>query len=1219
MKYSTIEANLDAITVTPKLHRLELESYVHPPQIDTVVYIAEDETAYATAGPLCSALYEAAVTYSMRNDPYVLHLSAQGDARAQRSLEKVFLKQNSYCCLQIRAFDRRAQTIFGQLGLGAAERYIATYVGVFKEGMSEVRMIQDDLATQEQNHIWSLLVPLHTLAFRRMAPENADVIISDKVEKLLQILTYQAAKDVRGIIFVEQRATVSALVTLLRNTPQLRSLYDVAGFVGTSTSDSRQEALVDLVELQSQTQDLEDFRTGKKNLIVATDVLQEGIDVSACNLVICFDLPKILVAFVQRRGRARQKGSTYALFIANDEVKANPAKWQALENKMRAAYMDEQRQPADVEMGGDDADAGKFYRVESTGALLTLDNAKSHLYHFCAKSTLQASSYIDTRPEFITEKVMTPVKGFKASVSLPTFVHADLRTAESSKVWACANAEDTAIKDAAFGAYVTLHKAGLLNDNLLPLVKDNGPEAGQTHMDQPSIVQVSERLNPWVDAARSVHDGTAQWQASTAILGLGGKETVRMHMWTPATLEGSLKFDLYWNEDTTYAVEITATTEPYLPLMSQAYMQTIESITSLILSSVHGTRLSVDRADFAVLFCPPTGGHSLDWLGGVQGFSPASSFLDNGIDRDYVGLIRVAGQTNKAYLLSHTQPAGSTTATNVAVTAFPKRKDFLHPVVSQLGMGTAYAAEQVFPFTDCTIDNLPASNAIFAAFVPSIIHRIELQLIAQDLHSSVLKSVGVIPTSLLLEALSSPSANEPTDYNRLEYLGDAILKFCTHLQVMAQHPTWPEGYLTSAKGRIIGNKNLAQACLTLGLDKYILTQSFTGNKWQPYYLSDLLSTPPTPAKRTLSTKTLADVVESLIGAAFVSGGLPQAHLCLQTLLPHGTWSALPALLCTLTSNLPTLPHAPPALLETLVGHTFAHATLLLEAITHASCPNSATGLSYERLEFLGDAVLDLIVVPKLHAHAKRKLRHWELHQLHEALVNGYFLGYCCMRFSVFEDTFKVDATNLAVREVGRRVHLHDFVRASVQLVLAKAESVAAFAQYGGKIEVALREGREYPWPDLLAMSPMKFLSDLVEAVLGALYLDTGGNLSACERFVERLGILDVMRRLLDEEVVTMSPKERLGVAAGNEKVEYTNSQTVNEDAKKTVFACVVRVGGREVASMSGCRNKAEAEARAALKAVEALGSASRKRKADDDDLIVKEEVTLGADEDAVMT
>jgi len=51
--------------------------------------------------------------------------------------------------------------------------------------------------------------------------------------------------------------------------------------------------------------------------------------------------------------------------------------------------------------------------------------------------------------------------------------------------------------------------------------------------------------------------------------------------------------------------------------------------------------------------------------------------------------------------------------------------------------------------------------------------------------------------------------------------------------------------------------------------------------------------------------------------------------------------------------------------EQLLGHQFKNADLLTESLTHASIANTRL-LSNERMEFLGDAVLDLVVCEALY-------------------------------------------------------------------------------------------------------------------------------------------------------------------------------------------------------------------------------------------------------------
>jgi dsRNA-specific ribonuclease len=479
-----------------------------------------------------------------------------------------------------------------------------------------------------------------------------------------------------------------------------------------------------------------------------------------------------------------------------------------------------------------------------------------------------------------------------------------------------------------------------------------------------------------------------------------------------------------------------------------------------------------------------------------------------------------------------------------------------------------------------------------AAFVPSIMHKLDGVFLAQDLQSTALRDIHINDLSLLKEAISSPSAGEKADYNRLEFLGDSILKFCASLQIIAQHLNWPEGYLSKGKYVIVSNNFLTKAALDVGLDRFVLTEKFTGRKWRPPTI-DALLTAEDGGSRRLSSKVVADVVEALIGAAYVDGGLPKAFTCIRELLPGQQWFSHSEATDRLLSDVTPIGRLDLQLLERLVGHDFMHKSLLLEAVTHASSSSNPTVPSYERLEFLGDAILDLIIVPKIFAHNNR-LRHWELARVHSALVAGDFLGYCCMSYGIGEETQNVvvevsdQGKHLPLlRSATRRVHLYDFLQAGPQLLGHKLNSLEAFQKHHGAVDEALECGKDYPWPDLIAMRPQKFFSDLIESVLGALFLDTQGDLAVCEAFVEKLGIFKIMRRILDERVETASPKERVGILAGEKSVEYIATQTESGE-ERFGCACTVVVDGEEVAHAEECSSKDEAKARAAFEAVKIL-------------------------------
>jgi dsRNA-specific ribonuclease len=183
--------------------------------------------------------------------------------------------------------------------------------------------------------------------------------------------------------------------------------------------------------------------------------------------------------------------------------------------------------------------------------------------------------------------------------------------------------------------------------------------------------------------------------------------------------------------------------------------------------------------------------------------------------------------------------------------------------------------------------------------------------------------------------------------------------------------------------------------MEVGLDKFIVTKSFTGHKWRPAYIEDLLlASTDTKTKRDMSSKVLADVVEALIGAVFVDGGIPKALLCLQVFMPELSWQPLAVRRNFLSQRAPDVEF--PAilqLLEGLIGYSFKKKALLIESMTHAS---STTGSeSLERFEFLGDSVLDNIIVTALYEH-KVKLSHIQMHLLLTALVNAEFFAFTCM-------------------------------------------------------------------------------------------------------------------------------------------------------------------------------------------------------------------------------
>ena len=71
---------------------------------------------------------------------------------------------------------------------------------------------------------------------------------------------------------------------------------------------------------EQQTNISEEFKRGDSHLIISTSILEEGIDVVDCGLVIRFSNVFSIIQNIQSKGRARQANSQYVVFAYEDEV-----------------------------------------------------------------------------------------------------------------------------------------------------------------------------------------------------------------------------------------------------------------------------------------------------------------------------------------------------------------------------------------------------------------------------------------------------------------------------------------------------------------------------------------------------------------------------------------------------------------------------------------------------------------------------------------------------------------------------------------------------------------------------------------------------------------------------------------------------------------------------------------------------------------------------------
>lgn len=352
---------------SPKIHRSELIRFVHRPELLSVSY--PPTILKPQQSSLVAALRNAYHGYDLSNDPYVVDLLAQQrlNQDCSKELQKVATTGSTYCKRQLHGIVSKVEAMLDELGESPTEWYLTQCMSKYERTVQNMDQQLLDSSNRERQHLSNIFnrFPKVSSAFSLLE------YTSPKVEAFIDILVSEAGPDFTGLVFVEQRVWVAALGEILAIHPRTKDIFNIGTYVGTSNSARRKTNVSDLAEPRNQQNTLDDFRAGKKNLILATSVLEEGIDISSCHLVICFERPKNLKSFVQRRGRARRQESKYIIFMPEANLSArSPKTWESLEDEMKKAYLDdlrEVRQAEERELEEEEEESDLYYQVPGTG------------------------------------------------------------------------------------------------------------------------------------------------------------------------------------------------------------------------------------------------------------------------------------------------------------------------------------------------------------------------------------------------------------------------------------------------------------------------------------------------------------------------------------------------------------------------------------------------------------------------------------------------------------------------------------------------------------------------------------------------------------------------------------------------------------------------------------------------------------------------------------
>ncbi|KAF6351107.1 dicer 1, ribonuclease III [Rhinolophus ferrumequinum] len=275
-----------------------------------------------------------------------------------------------------------------------------------------------------------------------------------------------------GIIFVERRYTAVVLNRLIKEAgkqdPELA--YISSNFItghGIGKNQPRNKQME--AEFRKQEEVLRKFRAHETNLLIATSIVEEGVDIPKCNLVVRFDLPTEYRSYVQSKGRARAPISNYIMLADTDKIKSfeeDLKTYKAIEKILRnkcSKSVDTGETDTEPVVDDDDIFPPYVLRPDDGGPRVTINTAIGHINRYCAR--LPSDPFTHLAPKCRTREL--PDGTFYSTLYLP--INSPLRASIVGPPMSCIRLAERVV---ALICCEKLHKIGELDDHLMPVGKE---------------------------------------------------------------------------------------------------------------------------------------------------------------------------------------------------------------------------------------------------------------------------------------------------------------------------------------------------------------------------------------------------------------------------------------------------------------------------------------------------------------------------------------------------------------------------------------------------------------------------------------------------------------------------------------------------------------------------------------------------------------------------
>ncbi|XP_045805970.1 endoribonuclease Dicer homolog 2-like isoform X2 [Trifolium pratense] len=979
-------------------------------------------------------------------------------------------------------------------------------------------------------------------------------LLTSRVSCLIDcLLEYQGFTEMRCIVFVERVITAIVLEVLLNTLLPKYNSWRAKYIAGNSSRLQHQSR-------KTQNEIVEEFRMGLVNIIVATSILEEGLDVQSCNLVIRFDPCPTVCSFVQSRGRARMQNSDYILMVNSGDfdTRSRLEKYLGGSQMMRKESLRQSSLPCEsLEI---DQFQEQAYRVASTEAVVNLSSSITLIYLYCSR--LPSDGYFKPTPRWDKEK---GILYLPKSCPLQA-IHVQGETKFLKNI-------------ACLEACKQLHKIGALTDYLVPSIvieEAEVEEFGNEPYDeeQPSYVPF-ELVNRVSNNSNTIYHCYLIELKQNFSYDITVKD---IFLATRVMLEpeiGCMQFDMCFDKGS-LSVKLnykgSITLSPDQVLLCKRFQATVLGILTnnkMDKESVLDKCCSEDDYDIDYLLLPSIVREQttvVDWLT-INSVHPseigclhhvANIWTEKGLVCGCIlqNALIFTPHNGRTYITTNIMELDGNSPLEVGngeVTTYKKYFGQKHGIQLRYEHQRLLKARHVFSVKNychgsrqtkdrdasktyvelppelCSIIMSPISvDTLYSfSYIPSIMHRLESLLGAFNFKKMHLDHCpqNRIETFKVLEAITTKSCNETFHYESLETLGDSFLKYAVSQQLFNTYQNHHEGLLSVKREKIICNAALCKLGCGFKLPGFIRNEPFDPKTWiipgaksRSFKLEEIVCNGReiyTRPNRKLRRKVVADVVEALIGAFLSAGGEVAALLFMDWIGIKVNFNITPyeRQFNACPENIVNV-----GFLESLLKYTFRDHSLLVEALTHGSYMLPEVPRCYQRLEYLGDSVLDYLITMHLYKEYPG-MSPGQLTDMRSASVNNDCYAWSAIKVQLHKH----------VLHTSQELHKH------IVATLDKYDELSSPSTFGWESEAS------FP----------KVLGDVIESLAGAILVDSGYN-----KEVVWQSIRPLLEPLVTPDTLTIHPVRELTELC--QKMNYTMKKPLfqNDDG---VTSCKVEV------------------------------------------------------------